>query len=204
MKQLKDYSTEEKILEAAKEVFMKYGLYGARMQDIANTAGINKALLHYYFRNKEKLFDKIFDGALAKYFEQLDVFANTTLPIKQRLFLYTDNIIGFYAEYPQMSMFIIKEMGNNPELCKQKILAAKKNKSIRLIQALEEAIKNGEIKKIDTAMFMINLQSLCSYPFLASPMFKQSLKAHGKDWDKDFSTDKLKRVVKTFIENTLG
>ena len=66
MKQLKDTSTEEKILDAAKEVFMKYGLYGARMQDIADTAKINKALLHYYFRNKEKLFDKVFEGALAK------------------------------------------------------------------------------------------------------------------------------------------
>ena len=61
---LKDSTTEEKVLEAAKEVFMKYGLYGARMQDIADTAGINKALLHYYFRSKEKLFDAVFDGAL--------------------------------------------------------------------------------------------------------------------------------------------
>ena len=64
-------NTEEKILEAAKEVFMKYGLYGARMQDIADTAGINKALLHYYFRNKEKLFDQVFEGALDKYFSHM-------------------------------------------------------------------------------------------------------------------------------------
>ncbi|NBX80818.1 MAG: TetR/AcrR family transcriptional regulator, partial [Flavobacteriales bacterium] len=68
---LKDSNTEVKIMEAAKVVFMKYGLYGARMQDIADTAGINKALLHYYFRNKEKLFDQVFDGALSKYFEQM-------------------------------------------------------------------------------------------------------------------------------------
>ncbi|MGZ6540298.1 MAG: TetR/AcrR family transcriptional regulator, partial [Bacteroidia bacterium] len=72
MKQLTDTSTEGKILEAAKEVFMKYGLYGARMQDIADTAGINKALLHYYFRNKEKLFDKIFENALGRFFEHMD------------------------------------------------------------------------------------------------------------------------------------
>ena len=55
----KDQKTEERILEAAKTVFMRDGLYGARMQDIADTAGINKALLHYYFRNKEKLFDQV-------------------------------------------------------------------------------------------------------------------------------------------------
>ena len=203
MKQLKDTSTEEKILNAAKEVFMKYGLYGARMQDIADTAGINKALLHYYFRNKEKLFDRVFENALSRFFEQSQVFENRDLPIKERLFIYVSNIIDFFAEYPQMSMFIIKEIGNNPDLFRQKIIAAKKNKSMRLIQELEEAIKNEEIKKIDTAMFLINIQSLCSFPFLASPMFKHSLKSHGKDWSIDFSTVKLKHSVNVFIENTL-
>lgn len=203
MKQLKDNSTEEKILEAAKEIFMKYGLYGARMQDIADTAGINKALLHYYFRNKEKLFDKIFENALFRFFEQSQVFENNDLPVKERIFQYVSNVIDFYAEYPQMSMFILKEIGNNPELFKQKVMAAKKNKSLKLIPTLEDAIKKGEIRKIDTAMFMINLQSLCSFPFLASPMFKYSLKSYGKDWNLDFSTDKLKKTVYTFVENTL-
>jgi AcrR family transcriptional regulator len=203
MKQLIDKSTEERILEAAKDVFMKYGLYGARMQDIADNAQINKALLHYYFRNKEKLFDKIFEGALAKFFEQMEVFSNEEFPILDRLYMYVDNVVDFYSEYPQMSMFIIKEIGNNPEKFKEKVHKAKKNKSIRMVQVLEEAIKNIEIKKFDTAMFMVNLQSLCSYPFIASSMFKHSLKAHGKDWDKDFNTDKLKASVKQFIDNTI-
>ncbi len=204
MKQLKDNSTEGRILDAAKEVFMKYGLYGARMQDIADTAGINKALLHYYFRNKEKLFDKIFENALSRFFEQSQVFENSTLPVKERVFQYVSNIIDFYAEYPQMSMFIIKEIGNNPELFRQKVMEAKKSKSLKLIQVLEEAIKNNEIRKIDTTMFMINIQSLCSFPFIASPMFKHSLKSYGKDWNTDFSTEKLKKTVKTFIENELS
>ena len=206
MKQLtdKDTSTEEKILDAAKEVFMKYGLYGARMQDIADTAGINKALLHYYFRNKEKLFDRIFETALSRYFENAQVFDNNDLPVKDRVCQYVSRNIDFYAEYPQMSMFIIKEIGNNPELFKQKVMAAKKNKTFRLITSLEEAIQKGEIPKIDTTMFMINLQSLCSYPFLASPMFKHSLKSYGKDWNTDFNTEKLKKSVYAFIESALS
>ena len=128
MSKLKAQPTEDKILEAAKEVFMKYGLYGARMQDIADTAGINKALLHYYFRSKEKLFDKIFEGALVKYFQQMDVLSDSSLPIKQRVFKYIDNIIDFYAEYPQMSMFIIKEISINPEIFKEKVSVAKNKK----------------------------------------------------------------------------
>ena len=90
--QLKEKNTEEKILEAAKTAFMKHGLYGAKMQDIANEAGINKALLHYYFRNKEKLFDQVFEGALSKYFEQMLVFSDTSIPVLERLFKYVDNV----------------------------------------------------------------------------------------------------------------
>ena len=56
----KDFTTEEKILTAAKQVFLTRGMDGARMQDIADEAGINKALLHYYFRSKDQLFEKIF------------------------------------------------------------------------------------------------------------------------------------------------
>ena len=59
----KDLSTEEKILNAAKKVFLTKGMDGARMQDIADEAGINKALLHYYFRSKDKLFEQIFHGS---------------------------------------------------------------------------------------------------------------------------------------------
>jgi hypothetical protein len=63
-------------------------------------------------------------------------------------------------------------------------------------------MKRGEIRKVDPVMFMINLQSLCSYPFLAAPIFKQALRAQGKDW-KDFNDTKLKRSIKQFIDNTL-
>jgi TetR/AcrR family transcriptional regulator len=59
--------TERKILQAAREVFQRKGLYGARMQEIADAAGINKALLHYYFRNKDKLFDAIFSDVFQNF-----------------------------------------------------------------------------------------------------------------------------------------
>ncbi len=202
MKKLIVASAEEKILEAAKDVFMKYGLYGARMQDIAETANINKALLHYYFRSKEKLFDKVFEGALKKYFQQMDVFSDESLPIKERVLKYVDNLISFLFEYPQMSIFIIKEVSINPELFKEKVHEIKKGKSIGLIKVLEEEIAASRINKFDTAMFMVNLQSLCSYPFIASPLFKISLKANGKDWNKDFNTEKLKESIKNFVEFT--
>ncbi|WP_343634771.1 TetR/AcrR family transcriptional regulator [Fluviicola sp.] len=194
---LKDSTTEEKILEAAKDVFMKYGLYGARMQDIADTAGINKALLHYYFRSKEKLFDAVFDGALENYFSQMRVIGDTSLPIKERLMQYVDNMFEFFSEYPQMSMFIIKEISINPEMFHEKVKHLKNQRSL-LIPTLEEAFAKGEIKPFDPVLFMVNLHSMCAYPFLASPLYKVMLKKHGYDWD-DSGKDKIKQSVKDFI-----
>jgi TetR/AcrR family transcriptional regulator len=194
---IKDSTTEEKILEAAKEVFMKYGLYGARMQDIADTAGINKALLHYYFRSKEKLFDAVFDGALEKYFAQMTVIGDKSLPIKERLMQYVDNMFEFFTEYPQMSMFIIKEISINPEMFHEKVKSLKNQRSL-LIPTLEEAFAKGEINYFDPVLFMINLHSLCAYPFLASPLYKVIMKKHGYDWDGDLK-DKVKESVKEFI-----
>ncbi len=194
---LKDSTTEEKILEAAKDVFMKYGLYGARMQDIADTAGINKALLHYYFRSKEKLFDAVFDGALEKYFSQMRVIGDTSLPIKERLMQYVDNMFEFFSEYPQMSMFIIKEISINPEMFHEKVKHMKNQRSL-LIPTLEAAFANGEVKWFDPVLFMVNLHSMCAYPFLASPLYKVMLKKNGYDWDGD-AKDKIKQSVKDFI-----
>ena len=201
---LKDTNTEEKIMEAAKIVFMKYGLYGARMQDIADTAGINKALLHYYYRNKEKLFDQVFDNALSKYFDQMDIILDESLSIRERLLIYVERIIDFLAEYPQMSMFIIKEISINPILFSEKVQKIKKNKTKHqpILSVLEEAKKRGEIPDIDSVLFFMHLHSLCAYPFLASPIFKVIQEKSKLNW-KDPKNEKLKESVKDFVNYKL-
>lgn len=194
----KDSNTESKILDAAKVVFMKYGLYGARMQDIADLAGINKALLHYYFRNKEKLFDAVFNGALEKYFEQMTILGDTNLPLVERICLYIDNIFVFFQEYPQMSMFIIKEISVNPELFREKVEKLKKSSGKMLIPTLREAMDNGEVDTTDPLIFMINLHSLCAYPFLATPIFRVISEKSGEPYDSDV-LERVKRSVQEFV-----
>ena len=193
-----DGKTEAKILDAAKIVFMKYGLYGARMQDIADTAGINKALLHYYFRSKEKLFDAVFEGALEKYFDQMTVIGDLSLSLEGRVHSYIDNVFQFYMEYPQMSIFIIKEISVNPELFKQKVECLKNTNKSLLIPALRDAMEKGEIEELDPIIFLINLHSLCAYPFLASPIFKAMMKKSGLEWTDD-AFDRIKQSVKEFV-----
>jgi TetR/AcrR family transcriptional regulator len=196
---LKDEKTEVKILEAAKEVFTKHGLYGARMQEIADLAGINKALLHYYFRNKEKLFDAVFEGALKKYFEQMMVIGDTSLPVKERLFVFVDNMFKFLEEYPMMAIFILKEVTIHPEVFREKIKQMKTNQPF-LIHVLKDAMDKKEIKSFDPFVFMINLQSLCAYPFIAGPIYKNMFTANGYDWGNTHDNiEKIKDSVKEFI-----
>jgi AcrR family transcriptional regulator len=200
---IKDSSTEQRILEAAKSVFMDYGLYGARMQDIADKAEINKALLHYYFRSKEKLFDAVFEGALQKYFDQIGVMSDISLPIVQRIHQYIDNIFKFYEEYPQMSMFIIKEIQINPELFKVKVEKFKKDQKFLMIPSLKKAMEEGEIAEFNPVIFLINLHSLCAYPFLGAPLFKAMMKKAGHKWDND-TFDQVKESVKEFVSIKLS
>ena len=84
VKAKKDISAEEKILAAAKKVFTRNGMDGARMQDIADEAGINKALLHYYFRSKDKLFQVIFVQEAKKFFPKIKMIFESDLPLFEK------------------------------------------------------------------------------------------------------------------------
>ncbi|MNX97532.1 hypothetical protein D3C86_1299020 [compost metagenome] len=110
---------------------------------------------------------------------------------------YVDNMFDFFTEYPQMSMFIIKEISINPEMFHEKVKLLKNQRSL-LVPTLEEAFANKELEPFDPILFMINLHSLCAYPFLASPLYKVIMKKHGYDWDSELK-DKVKQSVKEFI-----
>jgi AcrR family transcriptional regulator len=193
-------STEAKILEAAKKVFMEQGLYGARMQDIANKAGINKALLHYYFRSKERLFDEVFGGALTKYFQNMEVLNDASLSVIDRVVVFSEKFIDFLSEYPQMSLFLLKEMSANEALFREKVKGLKSQNQQGIIQILSEAQLSS---KVDPILFMMQLHSMCAYPFLAAPVFKVIIEKSGQEWsDPQFL--KLKSAVKQFIIQQLS
>jgi AcrR family transcriptional regulator len=198
---LKDIRTEQIIQDAAKSVFLEYGLYGARMQVIADRAGINKALLHYYFRNKERLFDKVFGNALERYFDNMEVISDQSLSIPERVHVFADRFIDFLEEYPQMSIFLIKEISSNEPLFHEKVNIYKKDK-MSIIRLVQMGKAEGSLTEVDPVFFFVNLMSLCAYPFLASPMIKVIL-SHDTVEDSEYSTEKLKASVHEFINLNL-
>src|SRR5258706_4583523 len=106
----KNKTTEERILDAARKVFVRNGMSGARMQDIADEAGINKALLHYYFKNKRKLFEEIFMEAADELFPRINKIFRSEESLFVKIERFCDEYISVVLENPYLPLFVLNEL----------------------------------------------------------------------------------------------
>ena len=121
-----DLSTEQKIKEAAQKVFMQRGYAATRTRDIAEAAGINLALLNYYFRSKEKLFELIMMEKLEKFFGAIAPMLNDAdASLEQKIVGISGNYIGLLTENPELPLFILSEIRNSPEQFVHKLPVAR-------------------------------------------------------------------------------
>lgn len=176
VKTKKDQTTEQVILEAAKKVFVRKGMAGARMQDIADEAGINKALLHYYFRNKEKLFEVIFIEAAEKLFPRINAIFNADQPLFEKIESFCEEYITVVSENPYLPLFVLNEINQDPEYFLQKVWAGRsKPNPAKFLEQIEKEVKKGTIKRISPLHLLMNLISMTIFPFVAKPMFQKNL-----------------------------
>jgi AcrR family transcriptional regulator len=170
---MEDSSTEEKIKQAAQIIFHKKGFAAARTRDIAEEAGINLALLNYYFRSKEKLFNIVMIETLSKFFESVSMIINNPdTTFEEKIEQFASGYIDLLFSEPDIPIFIISEIRNNPKVLLQKIDI--KNivfKSV-FIRQFNEAVEEGKIKDQDFLHFMMNFIGLIVFPFVAKPLLK--------------------------------
>ena len=171
MKKSKDENTEGQILDAAKNVFQSKGMDGARMQEIADKAGINKAMLHYYYRNKQLLFEAVFKQAFSLLAPQLNAILNDDSSIEDKIRNFTSNYTSFMTKHPYLPNFILQELNRNPEF----ILKIKDNPGFPnldkfKIQVAHE-VEIGILKPINAAQLFMNIMALNIFPFVAKPLF---------------------------------
>ena len=196
----KTLSTEEKILEAAKKVFHRKGFEGARMQEIADEAGINKALLHYYFRTKENLFDAVFNAAFHEIFTKLFSTVDADMPLEEKLKNLVNVYIGFLQKNSYIPGFILAELNQNPE----KIIDIFKSAPVspaRLIERMRIAVQEEQPDKTDFRELFINLLSLCIFPIVARPMIQHIFEFSDKEYDQFI--EKRKKELPVFIMNAI-
>ena len=172
VKKKKDATTQEKILEAAKKAFVKKGMAGARMQDIADEAGINKALLHYYFRSKEQLFDMIFKEAASKLFPKINFIFESDMPLFEKIESFVSEYITVMLENPYLPLFVLNEINRDPVYFLEKVWGGNKPKPAKFLQQIEKEVKKGTIKSISPVQLLMNMISMTIFPFIAKPMFQ--------------------------------
>ncbi|MCY2687632.1 TetR/AcrR family transcriptional regulator [Salinimicrobium sp. TH3] len=169
---MKDEKTEDQILDAAEKVFQRKGMDGARMQEIANEAGINKAMLHYYYRSKRFLFEAVFSKAFSLIAPEINRVINEDIPLFEKIRKFTHSYIDFIQKHPYLPNFIIQELNRDQDF--MNVLQKKKGfPDFRNFRSqVEQEVHEGNIRPIKAEQLFIHLLSLNIFPFLAAPLFK--------------------------------
>lgn len=198
----KNKNTEQKILKAAKEVFIVKGFEGSRMQEIADIAGINKSLLHYYYRTKENLFDAVFRDAFFSIIPRITKMFDSDLTVLTKIEIFVNDYIDMIVLNPYLPDFIFHETNRHPE----KVFLLLKNAGLNpmlVIEIFNEEIKKGNIKPIDPKQLIINIVSMCIFPFVAKSVMKGLFFNNNEDEYKIFIEGRKKEVT-DFIINAIS
>lgn len=195
--------TEQLILNAARKVFIEKGLDGARMQEIADEAGINKALLHYYFRSKEKLFEMIFMEEIGKFLpKMLTLMSSQDISIDEKIRAFVNNYISIFINNPFLPSFIIREIHRDPENIRQYFL--KSGFDVNNVRfAISNLALQLKMSEDEARNFMINLVSLCVFPFAGRPLIEKLLFQGNKEEYSVF-LEQRKSFVADFIIKSLN
>lgn len=196
-----DVNTEEKILAAAKKTFMQKGMAGARMQEIADTAGINKALLHYYFRNKEQLFRAVFQTTIGEMLPQLFGILTEEAPLEVKVYQLADKYIDFLTENKQLPLFVLSEIQRDPDQLFAKLDINSIAPFDILQKQLDEEVAAGNILPISSKEFVMNFISLAVFPFVAKPMIQKVMNMPQEAFEQ--MMEKRKKQLPAFFMNAL-
>jgi TetR/AcrR family transcriptional regulator len=173
-----DADTETRILDAAHAVFMRRGTAGARMTEIAREAGVNHALVHYYFRNKQRLAEAVFRRAIGQFFPvMIGVFASDA-PLEDKVRMVAAAQIDMLQRNRYLPGYLLAELNHYPERAEQLLnsMAGTTPANVRarlfgtLGKQLEDAARGGTIRAVGPQEFVLNLVSLVVYPFAARPL----------------------------------
>ena len=193
--------TENRILKAAKKVFIKNGLSGTRMQNIANEAKINKALLHYYFRSKEKLFDAVFKYAFFKFVPKIEEVLNSDKSIFEKIELTAEQYISALIRNQFIPLFVLHEINRNPTRLYELMQQVGINPA-KFAEQIRQEIQKGNIKDIEPEQLIINLLSLCVFPVAGRPLLQRVFFNNDKRQYKQFLESRKKEVPR-FVINSI-
>lgn len=196
--------TESRILEAARTVFVREGTHTAKLKEIAEEADVNQALLHYYFRDKKTLADTVFEAVASEFFPQLEAILNADQSVEEKVNTFVPTYIDLVQENPYLPSYIVGELNRNPEKLKNRIrsldLAPFENLDA-LDRQLTRGAEEGTLRPMSAEEFVVNLVSLCVFPFIARPLLEAAMGVEGEAFDR--LVEKRKETVPQFFLNAI-
>jgi TetR/AcrR family transcriptional regulator len=166
--------TEIRILVSAEKLFYQKGKAGTSMQDIADDAGINRTLLNYYFRSKDKLFEAVFRNAMASFVPNLAAMLHSDMSFEDYLPKMIETVIDAMLENPQIPIFVLQELSSNPERMPQIIKEMGIDPAVAM-KKMEDGQRNVPESRMDPRQVILNLLSLCIFPFAARSVVTEIL-----------------------------
>ncbi len=203
VKMEKDSSTEERIKEAARKIFQQKGYAATRTRDIAQEAGINLALLNYYFRSKEKLFEIVMAEGFSQLFSLIrSIMSEENTTLSQKIDALVAAYIDMLLENPNLPIFVLGEIQANPDRLKAKLginrkLVAESGAFRQLHGQLQKIGMNG----VNPFHIVLNMLSMILFPFIGKPMI-QRLTEMDEDAFRDFMNER-KTLIPVWIKNML-
>lgn len=172
----RNQDTEQAILRAATTVFLDKGYDGTRMQEIADEAAINKALLHYYFRSKERLYVAVFSREMGRFLQEL-IASVMDIDDAHRFFRrFVENYTDAIRQRPQLVRFILWELqtgGDRLAETMRGVFESVGQRRMPLLPKVEAFMDSGQIRRQDPHHLVINLLGMCVYPFIAQPLLSR-------------------------------
>lgn len=186
---------EAKILDVAKAMFIEKGFAETSMSGIAAKAGINRPVLHYYFRTKEKMFDAVFGGIIQSVVPKIqNIIQNKSMPVAERISEIVDTYYKLYEENPYIPMFIITETHRNTDFMVQTIQSLGiKDSFDKVVESLQEEMAQGKLKSVPLKIVFLSFFGLLMFPFLSKDLNMRLI------LDKNESFEKLINEWKPYV-----
>ena len=197
----KEHLSEKNILAAARLIFQTRGYYGTRMQDIADEAGINKAMLHYYFRSKDKLFEKIIEDVFTILVGNISEVLTSELTFEEKISAFFEQFIDALKKNPHFPAFLIHEINHNFGRIEDLVSRQVINIPPIFILEIKDQIKAGKIKDISPYHLLMNMLAMSIFPFAARPLLQNIFGLSDERYDSFI--EERKKILPDLVLNGL-
>lgn len=195
----KDKGTEELIKETAKRIFFTEGKFNATTQEIADAAGVNRTLLHYYFRSRDILLEKVIIEGQLEFKQKMSEEVNPGFSFKEKVGHIIDMWIEHAKKYPYLDAYLASQI-HNSEMVES--INAKRKPDEAMVEAffaeMQIEMDKGNIPQMDPYHFLLNIISLVSYPLTMRPLLERGLQLSKKSYSKIIA-ERKEAILKTLF-----